>query len=159
LQFWNIFLKFLDQVCGVLAQSHSFYNSMSQWSFDEMLKWKARSWLPHLFKFIIKFINLLLHVLQIFPIFDILPFNLLKLFLITSELIILSTITSDRRDDDHIFIWIIDHISMKDWRYIIINVSYTITFCRNWLKLNCHHLPGFDSDIQTLLTSYMFIFY
>lgn len=42
----------------------------------------------HLFQFILKFLDLLLHVLQIFPIFDILAFKLLKLFLTTSELII-----------------------------------------------------------------------
>jgi len=43
---------------------------------------------PYLFKFILKFFDLLLHVLQIFPIFDILPFKILKLFLTASELII-----------------------------------------------------------------------
>lgn len=75
--------------------SHSFSNSMI---FDESWNGKRkgkkcvfgsiRQRLPYLFKFILKFLDLLLHVLQIFPIFDILPFKLLKLFFTTSELII-----------------------------------------------------------------------
>lgn len=43
---------------------------------------------PHLFKLIIKFLNLLLYVLQILTIFNILTFKVLKFFLGSSQVII-----------------------------------------------------------------------
>lgn len=43
---------------------------------------------PYPFKFILEFLDLLLHMLQILPIFNILPFKLLKFFLTFSEVVI-----------------------------------------------------------------------
>lgn len=79
-----------------VACSHSFVKSSI---FDESCKHmaKVRCWtytiavtmsLLYLFNFNFKFLDLLLHVLRIFPVFHILPLKLFKLLLRNSEIII-----------------------------------------------------------------------
>ena len=64
---------------------------------DNRAQFKWTMSFPYLFQFILKCLDLLLHVLKIFPIFHILPFKILEIFLTDPELIIKFLIIQKKR--------------------------------------------------------------